>query len=213
MAELEELMWQPWNDDYLATAEFEEDVDDDDDGGGGEESVELNVYDDLEMIIDETMGDHVAELLGILGRRWIYDDYPTKVIGLAHQLASCALSLEEAVNLVVAHLGAAGAEADQLSDAVAGYFRLLMREWVDADDEEGGGGGDEALSQFEMRDYNDDDVEEGEETDDCCICLERLRRGVVATLRCRHEFHGGCIERWLRRGQNFCPLCKARAMH
>ncbi|KAL1566199.1 RING-type E3 ubiquitin transferase [Salvia divinorum] len=100
--------------------------------------------------------------------------------------------------------------AAQIVDAVAGYFRTLLREFLDDDD------GDEALSRFETCRYNDDgdSVEDGEETeDDCCICLERLRRGVVATLRCRHEFHGGCIGRWLRRGQNFCPLCKARAMY
>ncbi|KAL1566194.1 RING-type E3 ubiquitin transferase [Salvia divinorum] len=78
-------------------------------------------------------------------------------------------------------------------------------------DEEGGGDGVE--TQFETRHYsNDDDVEDGEETEDCCICLERLRRGLVAALHCRHEFHEGCIGRWLCHGQNFCPLCKARAI-
>ncbi|KAL1555786.1 putative late blight resistance protein R1B-17 [Salvia divinorum] len=46
----------------------------------------------------------------------------------------------------------------------------------------------------------------------CCMCLDDLYRGSVTTLDCRHEFHSDCIRRWLARGQNFCPLCKAPAI-
>ncbi|XP_047965256.1 E3 ubiquitin-protein ligase RNF13-like [Salvia hispanica] len=66
---------------------------------------------------------------------------------------------------------------------------------------------DDLFSQLMTHRYN------GEEDDDCCICLECLHRGLVATLHCRHEFHGCCIGRWLNRGKNFCPLCKARAFN
>ncbi|XP_041998259.1 receptor homology region, transmembrane domain- and RING domain-containing protein 6-like [Salvia splendens] len=66
---------------------------------------------------------------------------------------------------------------------------------------------DDLFSQLKTHCYNGQE-DDGEEKDDCCICLERLHRGLVATLHCRHEFHGCCIGRWLNRGKNFCPLCK-----
>ncbi|XP_047965259.1 receptor homology region, transmembrane domain- and RING domain-containing protein 6-like [Salvia hispanica] len=93
-----------------------------------------------------------------------------------------------------------------VNDYLATMYR---REWLVISED-----GDDILSLFETRQYNNtDDVEDGDETDNCCICLERLHRGLVATLHCRHEFHGGCIGRWLRGGRNFCPLCKARAIN
>ncbi|XP_047971961.1 RING finger protein 148-like [Salvia hispanica] len=66
----------------------------------------------------------------------------------------------------------------------------------------------ELLSQFDTRYYSKDDdvVDDGE--DDCCVCLQRLHHGLVATLHCRHEFHEDCIGRWLVRGHDSCPLCR-----
>ena len=65
---------------------------------------------------------------------------------------------------------------------------------------------DDVLSGFRTRLCDETDQEEEEV---CCICLDDLYRGSVTTLECGHEFHPDCIRRWLVRGQNFCPLCKA----
>ncbi|KAL1555783.1 RING-type E3 ubiquitin transferase [Salvia divinorum] len=68
---------------------------------------------------------------------------------------------------------------------------------------------DDVLSGFKTRRCDDTDQDEEEV---CCICLDDLYRGSVATLNCRHEFHADCIRRWLVCGENFCPLCKAPAI-
>ncbi|KAG2689881.1 hypothetical protein I3760_09G161400 [Carya illinoinensis] len=46
------------------------------------------------------------------------------------------------------------------------------------------------------------------EDSECCICLSRYVDGVeLYTLPCNHQFHCGCISRWLRINAT-CPLCK-----
>jgi hypothetical protein len=46
--------------------------------------------------------------------------------------------------------------------------------------------------------------------EDCSICLVELVAGDrVADLRCGHEFHIGCLKRWIRH-KNKCPLCRAK---
>ncbi|KNA26007.1 hypothetical protein SOVF_000540 [Spinacia oleracea] len=46
------------------------------------------------------------------------------------------------------------------------------------------------------------------EDSECCICLSRYVEGVeLCTLPCNHNFHHGCISRWLRINAT-CPLCK-----
>ncbi|KAH6767589.1 hypothetical protein C2S52_018572 [Perilla frutescens var. hirtella] len=49
--------------------------------------------------------------------------------------------------------------------------------------------------------YEDDDEES------CCsVCLEKLGGGALR-MPCLHVFHGGCIQKWLRRS-HYCPLCR-----
>ncbi|KAH6797470.1 hypothetical protein C2S52_022024 [Perilla frutescens var. hirtella] len=50
-----------------------------------------------------------------------------------------------------------------------------------------------------------------EEEKICCVCQEDLCEGEgrIATLDCNHDYHVQCIIDWLRRGRNFCPLCRA----
>ncbi|CAL8137709.1 unnamed protein product [Orchesella dallaii] len=44
---------------------------------------------------------------------------------------------------------------------------------------------------------------------ECCICLEFYKAGdMLRTLLCRHEFHEGCVDRWLLVGHPKCPLCQ-----
>ncbi|KAL1566195.1 receptory region, transmembrane domain- and RING domain-containing protein 6-like [Salvia divinorum] len=170
--------------------------------------------------MEENVQGHEVEPVRILRRTWMVDDYVRAAIGLP-RLPTAASSVVEAVILEAARLGAAVPLADQLARVLPGDFGLLVRAWLSvrlghspptALPRNEDGGGDDVLSQFKTRHYNSGDIDGEEETEDCCICLERLHRGLVATLQCRHEFHGGCIGRWLRRGQNFCPLCKARAI-
>lgn len=44
--------------------------------------------------------------------------------------------------------------------------------------------------------------------DECAVCLDGLQGMSVRTLRCGHRFHTGCIDEWVIRGNNECPLCK-----
>jgi hypothetical protein len=47
----------------------------------------------------------------------------------------------------------------------------------------------------------------------CVICLEEYKNmDDVGMLRgCRHDFHAGCIRKWLSM-KNVCPICKSAAM-
>ena len=45
----------------------------------------------------------------------------------------------------------------------------------------------------------------------CPICWSDFQRNdFVTTLHCneQHVFHTECIEQWIRKGQNSCPLCR-----
>lgn len=45
----------------------------------------------------------------------------------------------------------------------------------------------------------------------CAICLEDYRdKEALGILKCRHDFHAGCIKKWLQT-KNSCPVCKAAA--
>ncbi len=51
-------------------------------------------------------------------------------------------------------------------------------------------------------------------TEDCSICFEPLwetgKGTVVRYLACTHKFHEPCLNRWVRRSKNTCPLCRQR---
>ena len=50
------------------------------------------------------------------------------------------------------------------------------------------------------------DVEEG---DECAICLESFHEGDnVKLMRCNHYFHSECIDPWLTKHSDLCPICK-----
>lgn len=45
----------------------------------------------------------------------------------------------------------------------------------------------------------------------CAICMSAIVDGeqhVIHPIACDHEFHTGCLQPWLDRGQNTCPLCR-----
>lgn len=43
----------------------------------------------------------------------------------------------------------------------------------------------------------------------CSICLDYFENGQqLRILPCLHQFHSGCVDRWLSRGKAECPVCK-----
>ena len=45
-------------------------------------------------------------------------------------------------------------------------------------------------------------------TEECSICFAGYNAGeVIRLLRCGHEYHSSCIDPWLQRQRNVCPLC------
>ena len=45
------------------------------------------------------------------------------------------------------------------------------------------------------------------ETEDCCICMEKLGDKNTATTACGHQFHFGCLTQHTRLS-NSCPMCR-----
>ncbi|KAL3838973.1 hypothetical protein ACJIZ3_023567 [Penstemon smallii] len=56
------------------------------------------------------------------------------------------------------------------------------------------------------RNHNDDEL--------CVVCQDVLcqENEKICILDCGHEFHQDCIRKWLLQ-RNFCPVCKATAIH
>ncbi|KAI3981270.1 hypothetical protein MKX01_004534 [Papaver californicum] len=58
----------------------------------------------------------------------------------------------------------------------------------------------------------DSTEEEEEETEICAICQDGYEnKDNIGTLDCKHEYHEGCITRWLVK-MNVCPICKRQAL-
>ena len=48
-------------------------------------------------------------------------------------------------------------------------------------------------------------------TNECPICLECLNIGEYEkTLECKHCFHKKCIDRWFKKDNDFCPMCRLK---
>jgi hypothetical protein len=47
----------------------------------------------------------------------------------------------------------------------------------------------------------------------CAVCIDNFRTGDrKRRLGCAHEFHKTCIDLWIGKGANRCPLCNMRVM-
>ena len=52
------------------------------------------------------------------------------------------------------------------------------------------------------------DIEE-----ECPICLEQLHKGEYQkVLDCKHCFHKKCIDRWFKKDNDFCPMCRLKVI-
>ncbi|XP_047973961.1 E3 ubiquitin-protein ligase RHA1B-like [Salvia hispanica] len=52
---------------------------------------------------------------------------------------------------------------------------------------------------------------EKEGDDDCAICLKRIEawHNVRQLNKCEHAFHVECLDSWIDRGGDTCPVCRA----
>jgi len=49
---------------------------------------------------------------------------------------------------------------------------------------------------------------------ECPICLECVNKGEYEkTLECKHSFHKKCIDRWFRKDNDFCPMCRLKVIN
>ena len=55
-----------------------------------------------------------------------------------------------------------------------------------------------------------DENENGDENDECAMCLESLASAKVLTLPCSHAYHAQCVGKLREFGiKQVCPLCRA----
>lgn len=48
-----------------------------------------------------------------------------------------------------------------------------------------------------------------DEAEMCAVCVDNLQGGDLGrSLPCGHTFHLGCIDPWIRRDNNDCPVCR-----
>ncbi|KAK1376469.1 R-mandelonitrile lyase-like [Heracleum sosnowskyi] len=48
---------------------------------------------------------------------------------------------------------------------------------------------------------------ETKEDDECVICLDEFVGQLAKEMPCKHKFHGGCVEKWLKINES-CPVCR-----
>jgi hypothetical protein len=50
-------------------------------------------------------------------------------------------------------------------------------------------------------------------TTQCSICIEEFHTGEFQrTLKCGHPFHKKCIDRWIKKDKNECPMCRTKVI-
>merc|ERR1712046_246084 len=50
---------------------------------------------------------------------------------------------------------------------------------------------------------------EGDSENECPICMSSFIEGAEKVkTACGHEFHTGCLMKWLRTGKSTCPMCR-----
>ena len=67
----------------------------------------------------------------------------------------------------------------------------------------------ENLDKFKLDIYNDIDKKNCIFSDQCSICYSNFNKNdFVRVLDCKHIYHKHCIDQWLLKYENTCPICK-----
>ncbi|XP_030544440.2 uncharacterized protein LOC115750953 [Rhodamnia argentea] len=66
------------------------------------------------------------------------------------------------------------------------------------------------VDSFPLKNYKKiNDAKEGENAEQCYICLAEYEEGdKIRVLPCHHEYHVTCIDKWLKEIHGICPLCR-----
>ena len=49
---------------------------------------------------------------------------------------------------------------------------------------------------------------------ECSICLDTIKVGEFEkTLSCKHSFHKKCIDRWFKKDNDSCPMCRLKVIN
>lgn len=82
--------------------------------------------------------------------------------------------------------------------ATAGYVMIKQHILLKKINEEGSNFKENSLSRGESS-----------EGDICCVCLSSMEEGDdMRVLPCLHQFHRGCVDRWLDGCRKNCPICR-----
>ena len=53
-----------------------------------------------------------------------------------------------------------------------------------------------------------------ENENECSICLDQIKIGEFQkTLECKHCFHKKCIDRWFKKDNDCCPMCRTKIIN
>ncbi|KAI6679210.1 hypothetical protein NL676_033091 [Syzygium grande] len=66
------------------------------------------------------------------------------------------------------------------------------------------------VDSFPLKNYKRiANAEEGENAEQCYICLAEYEEGdKIRVLPCHHEYHVACVDKWLKEIHGICPLCR-----
>jgi len=132
---------------------------------------------------------------------------------------------EDLTNAMLARDGFPGHDGQhprsRLRVAARNYARRQARAYISSEGgegSEGGGGSGGSEGDGSNEGGGSGEADEIDTSSSCTICLETMEGGVLVKLignterdaeyPCRHEFHGQCIEEWLKRSPT-CPTCRA----
>ncbi|KAK8607440.1 hypothetical protein V6N13_053175 [Hibiscus sabdariffa] len=75
--------------------------------------------------------------------------------------------------------------------------------------DEGGGGAKETAAAGYVAVPPVSDCLRGGEGEMCSVCLSSMEEGEERrVLPCMHEFHRGCVDRWVSSCRKNCPICR-----
>ncbi|CAL1414846.1 unnamed protein product [Linum trigynum] len=66
------------------------------------------------------------------------------------------------------------------------------------------------VDSFPLKNHKKEDkIDDGEEAEQCYICLSDYEEGdKIRVLPCHHEYHMSCVDKWLKEIHGVCPLCR-----